>query len=71
MLDWVIEHDWVIPVVLMHFAVFVASSDFVTWTTTQRATEQRKLFFPRRVPIWTTRCDRVHVQRLPGQRGPA
>jgi hypothetical protein len=42
----VIAHDCVMPVVLMHFALFAASSDLVTWTTTQRATEQRKLFLP-------------------------
>jgi hypothetical protein len=68
---WVIEHDCVMPVVLMHFALFAASSDFVSWTTTQRLTEQRKLFLPRSLATWTTRCDRVHVQPFPGQRGPA
>jgi hypothetical protein len=36
-LDWVIEHDCVIPVVLIHLATFVVLAAAATWTTAQLA----------------------------------
>jgi hypothetical protein len=69
--DCVIEHDCVIPVVRVHFAVFVANGDFVSCTITQRAAAHRNLFFPWPVAIWTTFRACVHAHPLPGQLGPA
>jgi uncharacterized membrane protein len=45
-LDWVIEHDCVMPVVLMQFAVFVASVAAAVWTTAQREVAHWKTFLP-------------------------
>jgi hypothetical protein len=67
-----IEHDCVMPVVRMHFAMFGAAGAAATWTTAQLADAHAKVFFPPRDAIWTTVCVVLaQVQRLPGQRGPA
>jgi hypothetical protein len=70
-LVWLIEHDCVMPVVRMHFAVFVAAAAVVC-TTTQLAVTQRNLFAPPGAAIWTTgSAVDVHVHPAPGQLGPA
>jgi hypothetical protein len=71
-LDWLIEHDCVMPVVLMHLASFVTLATAATWTTAQLAVVHWKEFFPPAAATWTTGRDvDVHVQRIPGQRAPA
>jgi hypothetical protein len=71
-LVWLIEHDCVMPIVLMHFAVFAAAAAVVACTTTHRAVTHRNLFAPPGAAIWMigSAVD-AHVQRAPGQRGPA
>ena len=71
-LVWLIEHDCVMPVVLTHFAVFVAAAVAVACTTTQLAVAHRNRFAPPGAASWTTGwAVDVHVQRAPGQLGPA
>ncbi|MEP6639995.1 MAG: hypothetical protein ABJC39_11640 [Chloroflexota bacterium] len=45
-LVWVIEHDCEVPVVLMHFAVFVARSAAEACTTAQLELAHWKTFLP-------------------------
>jgi len=52
--DWVIEQDWVMPVVLMQVALFVARDDVETWTTAQRPLEHWKTLRPAAEAICTT-----------------
>src|SRR5918995_6613515 len=71
-LVWLIEHDCVMPVVLTHFAVFVVAAAVVACTTTQLAVTHRNLFVPPGAAIWTIGwAVDAHVQRAPGQLGPA
>jgi hypothetical protein len=58
-LVWLIEHDCVSPVVLMHVAVFVPSGGgairgVVAWTTAQLAVAHWNVFEPPAEAIWTT-----------------
>jgi hypothetical protein len=53
-LVWLIEHDCVMPVVLTHAPLFMASGASVACTTAQLAREQRKSFLPPAVATWTT-----------------
>src|SRR5919197_3231437 len=71
-LVWLIEHDCVMPVFLMHFAVFVEAAAVVACTTAHRAVTHWNLFAPPGAAIWTTgSAVDVHVQPVPGQLGPA
>jgi len=53
-LTWLIEHDCEVPVVLTHFAVFVASGASAACTTAQRAPEHWNSFLPPARATWTT-----------------
>jgi hypothetical protein len=53
-LDWLIEHDCVMPVVLMHLAVFVARVVGAVCTTAQLELAHWKTFLPAPEAIWTT-----------------
>ncbi len=53
-LVWVIEHDCEIPVVLMHFAVFVARGAAAVWTTAQLELAHWKTLLPPVEATWTT-----------------
>ena len=69
---WVIEHDWVMPPVLMHFATFWLLEAAATWTTGPLPGVPWKEFVPPAAATWTTGRDvDVHVQPFPGQAAPA
>jgi hypothetical protein len=81
---WLIEHDCVSPVVLMHTARFfigaeaandrppVAARRAVSCTTAQRAVLHTNMFLPPVAAICTTGWFAlVHAQPAPGHRGPA
>jgi hypothetical protein len=49
-----IEHDCVIPVVLIHLATFVVLAAAATWTTAQLALVHWNEFLPPGAATWTT-----------------
>jgi hypothetical protein len=59
-------HDWLGPVVLLHFATFVGGGGFAKKLRVPALARTRV-----GVAIWTTLCERVQFQPFPGHCGPA
>ena len=65
--DCITTHDWLEPVVLLHFMTFVGGGGLFPMKVRAPMLARTRVG----VAIWTTLCERVQFQPFPGQCGPA